>query len=113
MDKKTLYFFATLAEECGELAQMCGKSIRFRRNDKKNVKLIEELSDIVAVACLLGIKPDEARVLEKMKKLTEQALCYEAHGTGDCQYVLTEQLAQGQKCVDALNARSPGFDHGK
>lgn len=86
MDKKELFWFATLAEECGELAQQAGKCIRFTRNSKKEAKLIEELADIIAVSRLLNIPVDEARVNMKMERLTKQAECYETYGTGDCEY---------------------------
>lgn len=95
MDKKELFMFATLAEECGELAQQAGKCIRFTRNSKKEAKLIEELADIIAVSRLLNIHVDEARISMKMERLTKQAECYETYGTGDCEYGATLATIKG------------------
>lgn len=73
------HLLGILGEECAEVAQQASKAVRFGLDrtkpgtDKTNREIIEqELSDLVAVANMLGLWPHDLLVSEKQKKVRKQ-----------------------------------------
>lgn len=71
------HLLVILAEEAAEVVQQASKAVRFGMDNVKpgigkrnRTLLVEELSDLVAVASLLDIVPDHYLVEMKKEKIT-------------------------------------------
>lgn len=63
---KDRYLLVKLAEESGELTQASCKILNYGAQPKKLEHLAEEFADLLAMAQMLGIKPDRARIAKKV-----------------------------------------------
>lgn len=74
---KREYLFACLSEESGEVTQAVGKIQRFGEHDFhektgniENIELLRaEVNDLIAVAEMLGIVPEQERIKAKQAKV--------------------------------------------
>lgn len=94
-----------LAEESSELAEAAAKAGCYSLSEHKANQLIDELSDVIAVTRLLGIRPDEDRIDSKFRKLQLQAEVYAQTGSGDPSY--NEKASAVEEAVKQLNSFYP------
>lgn len=77
MKPRTRHLLACLTEEAGEVSQLVGKCLRFgmddchpKTNNVPNKELLRrEFNDLVAVARLLGMHPDDELILRKIARV--------------------------------------------
>lgn len=74
----TQYLLTCLMEECAEVAQRASKAIRFGLAEVQpgqeltnRVRLERELADILVVAGMLGLQPDEATLATKPERIAK------------------------------------------
>ena len=85
---ETEHLLTTLGEECAEVAQRASKAARFGMNEvqpgqtENNVRRIErELSDVMAVADMLGLRVSEEEMDAKKAKVRKYMAYAREHGT--------------------------------